>query len=52
MKCGQGKLYTKKEDKYYEGGFKNNKKHGEGKIIASNGVTVIDRGTWRNDVKV
>lgn len=51
IKSGQGKLYTKKEDKFYEGEFKNNKKHGEGKIIASDGVTVLERGTWNNDVK-
>ena len=48
MKSGFGRLYSKAEHQHYEGYFKMNKKHGEGKIIASDG-TVITRGEWRND---
>lgn len=43
MKSGFGRLYAKVEDQYYEGHFKMNKKHGEGKVVTSDG-TVIKRG--------
>ena len=43
MKSGFGRLYSIAENQIYEGHFKNNKKHGEGKIIDAAGI-VIQRG--------
>ena len=48
MKSGFGRLYSKAENQFYEGHFKMNKKHGEGKVVKADG-TVIQRGEWRND---
>jgi len=48
MKSGFGRLFSKAENQFYEGHFKNNKKHGEGRVINADGVVVI-RGQWKND---
>ena len=52
QRSGTGKLYIKVEDRFYEGQFRNGKKNGDGKILDSDGVRVIERGTWKNDVKL
>lgn len=52
LRSGVGRLYTKVDDRIYEGKFKNNNREGEGRILSGDGNKVIDKGTWRNDVKV
>jgi len=52
MRSGTGRLYTKNDDRIYDGKFKNNNREGEGRILSGDGNKVIDKGTWRNDVKI
>ena len=51
MKAGHGRSYTKNDDRIYDGQFKNNQKHGAGKILTGDGHKVIEKGQWQNDVK-
>ena len=52
LRSGAGRLYTKIDDRIYEGKFKNNNRDGEGRILSGDGNKVIEKGTWRNDVKL
>jgi len=49
LRSGNGRLYTKIDDRIYEGKFKNNNKEGDGRILSGDGSKVIEKGTWRND---
>lgn len=42
-------MYTVSDDRIYEGGFKNNQKHGNGKLMSGDGLKVLERAVWRND---
>jgi hypothetical protein len=52
LRSGAGRLYTKIEDRIYEGKFKNNNREGEGRILSGDGLKVLENGIWRNDVKI
>jgi MORN repeat len=44
-------MYTQVDDKLFEGEFKNNHRHGNGKLMTGDGHKVIERGVWKNDLK-
>lgn len=52
LRSGNGRLYIKADDKIYEGKFKNNNREGEGRILSGDGIKVLEKGLWRNDVKI
>jgi hypothetical protein len=39
------------ENQYYEGHFRCNKRHGEGKLLKADGVTILAQGRWKNDLR-